>query len=106
MQNLRGSVSRLVQVWFPNSFRCGTDGSPDGGQEESGEHWLFLELSRVNHDCFPNTAWFPHAGGVRLVALRAIEGGEEITQRYISEARLVLLPPSLSLSLSSSPSMT
>ena len=49
-----------MQVWFCNSFRCGADVSPDGGQEESGEGgglWLFLKLSRVNLDCCPNTAW-------------------------------------------------
>ena len=80
----------LVQVWFPNSFRCGTDGAQDAGQEDSGELWLFLKLSRVNHDCSPNTAWFPHAGGVRLVAARAIEEGEEITQSYMGDARLAL----------------
>ena len=91
-----------MQVWFPNSFRCGTDGSHDWGQEESeqgGELWLFLKLSRVNHDCCPNTAWFPHAGGVRLVALRAVEGGRG-DHAALHQRGAPRTPPSLSLSLS------
>ena len=46
-------------------------------------------MSRINHDCAPNAAPGDHAGGIRLVARRAIEQGEEITMSYVPDQTLM-----------------
>ena len=44
---------------------------------------IYLELSRVNHSCDPNTQLKFTKAGVTLVSLRPIAAGEEVTFSYI-----------------------
>ncbi|KAI9764032.1 MAG: hypothetical protein M1840_008908 [Geoglossum simile] len=60
---------------------------PLGGSDSGG---LFLEASRINHSCQPNTqhTWNGDLGHLTVHALRDIEAGREITISYISGVSL------------------
>lgn len=47
---------------------------------------LFIEASRINHACYPNTlhTWNAEARELRTFAIRDIKEGEEITNKYTS----------------------
>lgn len=47
---------------------------------------LFIEASRINHACYPNTVhtWNEEARELRTYAIRDINEGEEITNKYTS----------------------
>ena len=44
---------------------------------------LFVTLSRVNHSCNPNAMRISHGNALRLIALRPIKAGDEITISYL-----------------------
>jgi hypothetical protein len=56
--------------------------------EDTHLHGFFPLFSRINHSCVPNTKPQPPVdaqGPLRLVALRALEAGEELTFHYLTQ---------------------
>ncbi|KAK4458991.1 hypothetical protein QBC42DRAFT_308172 [Cladorrhinum samala] len=66
----------ILDVLKTNGF-----GIEVGGEQHLG---LFIEGSRVNHNCRPNAFWryVPSAMAMEVVALRNIQPGEEVAHSY------------------------
>ena len=79
---MESSVLAFAKIWKCNAITLGEGAA------------LFPEMSRINHNCAPNAARLEHDGGLRLVAIQAIEAGEEITMSYVQDSDLIL-PASL-----------
>ncbi|RYO73756.1 hypothetical protein DL766_000568 [Monosporascus sp. MC13-8B] len=69
---------KVYKIFKTNSFRTGAH---DG---ESDFHSTFTEVSRLNHDCRPNCAYyFDHTTFAhKVIAVRDIAPGEELTISY------------------------
>ena len=68
----------MFKKFRTNAFHC-----PDAVPEES--EGIFLAQARVNHDCVGNCIRYycPEQGAQRLIAMRAIQAGEEVTSSYL-----------------------
>ena len=72
-----GLAATFALIWDANMFTAETG---------SG---IYLLLSRINHSCAPSSVRLIHGARARLVALRTIEIGEEITHSYLRSAMLL-----------------
>jgi hypothetical protein len=75
--NFKGVLPPLIGIVKTNAL-------PLGPTEDIMEGGVFLELSRVNHSCCPNSydSWNANTEKRTLHAIRDINEGEEITIRY------------------------
>lgn len=73
--NFRGSLAPFLGIFKTNALPVGP------GATESG---IFLQASRINHDCLPNCqhTWNGSIGEETIPAVREISQGEEITISY------------------------
>jgi MYND finger/SET domain len=69
---------------FSQKFANNSMGCSDEAQSPASNRGLFLNLSRINHDCLGNTEhmYLENRGVKILVACRLIAAGEEITISY------------------------
>jgi MYND finger/SET domain len=70
---------------FSRKFANNSMGCSDEAQSTTSNRGLFLNLSRINHDCLGNAEhmYLEHRGVKTLVACRPIAAGEEITISYV-----------------------
>lgn len=70
---------------FSRKFTNNSMGCSDEAQSATSNRGLFLNLSRINHDCLGNAEhmYLEHRGVKILVACRPIATGEEITISYV-----------------------
>ena len=73
--NYRGSLAPFLGIAKTNGLPLGPDATESG---------LFLQASRINHDCLPNCqhTWNANIGEETIHAVREIAQGEEITISY------------------------
>ena len=73
--NFRGSLAAFLGIAKTNALPLGPDATESG---------LFLQASRINHDCLPNCqhTWNANIGEETIHTIREIAQGEEITISY------------------------
>ena len=72
------NAALFVRVWDTNSFAFGANQSA-----------LFINLSRIDHSCEPNSERLEYNGRFRLVALCTILPNEPLTISYLQQMKLL-----------------
>ena len=81
LAGLPGSAEAAAGVWMTNAYPTSHAATDDGAGDGQA---VFELISRLNHDCHPNThlSWNAELGKQTCHAARDIARGEELTVAY------------------------